>query len=332
MSRLNIAMIGAGRIGQVHAANILVRPDCRLATVSDAVDEAARSLAQRSGARVVSAEAAIADPATDAVMICASTDVHAELIEGAARARKPVFCEKPVDLDAGRIATCLDVVRGNDIPLMIGFNRRFDPSFRDLKRRLDAGRIGSIELVSIVSKDPAPPPAAYIARSGGLFRDMMIHDFDMARFLLGEEPVLVQAQGSCLVDSEIGALGDVDTAIVMMRTASGRLVSIANSRRATYGYDQRIEVHGSAGMLAAGNQTETSVVEARTEGYVTDPALPFFLERYAAAYRAELDAFIEAIRSGRQPSPGGKDGLAAQHLADAATESASTGRIVNLGK
>lgn len=325
MSQLNIALIGAGRIGRVHAGNIAHHSDCRLAFVSDAIEAAARHLADASGARVAFAEAAITNPATDAVMICAPTDIHADLIEAAARAGKAVFCEKPVDLDAGRITTCLDVVRGTGIPLMIGFNRRFDPSFRDLKRRLDEGRIGTIELVSIISKDPAPPPLDYIARSGGLFRDMMIHDFDMARFLLGEEPVLVHALGSALVDPAIGQAGDVDTAIVTLKTASGRLVTITNSRRATFGYDQRIEVHGSAGMLLAGNQTQTSVTEAGSGGYTADRALPFFLERYAEAYRAELDAFLGVIRSGTKPSPDGEDGLAAQRLADAAARSTESG-------
>ncbi|MCF3948129.1 inositol 2-dehydrogenase [Acidiphilium sp. AL] len=330
MTQLNIALIGAGRIGRVHAASIAAHPDCRLATVSDAIEDAARSLAAETGAAVTPAEAAIGDPATDAVMICAPTDVHAALIETAARAGKPVFCEKPVDLDAARIRACLAVVRSTGIPLMIGFNRRFDPSFRDLKRRLDAGRIGSIELVSILSKDPAPPPVSYIERSGGLFRDMMIHDLDMARFLLGEELIAVHAAGSALVDPAIGAAGDVDTAVVTLRTGSGKLVSITNSRRATYGYDQRIEVHGSGGMLAAGNRTQTTVTEAGASGYITDPALPFFLERYADAYRAELDAFVAAIKGGTMPEPDGEDGLAAQILADAATESAKTGQTVHL--
>jgi myo-inositol 2-dehydrogenase/D-chiro-inositol 1-dehydrogenase len=330
MSRLNLALIGAGRIGRVHAASIVARPDCRLASVSDAMPEAARSLAAETGARVAPAEAAIADPATDAVLICAPTDVHAELIEAAARAGKPVFCEKPVDLDAQRIRACLDVVSKAGIPLMIGFNRRFDPSFRDLKRRIEAGRIGKVELVSIISKDPGPPPLAYISRSGGLFRDMMIHDLDMARHLLGEEPVAVHALGSALVDPAIGAAGDVDTAAVLLKTASGRIASITNSRRAAYGYDQRIEVHGETGMLMAGNRQATTVIEANAAGFAGDPALPFFLERYAEAYRAELDAFLVAIRGGTQPSPDGEDGLKAQILADAATRSAETGQAVGL--
>ena len=329
--RLGIAMIGAGRIGRVHAANITAHPGCRLAVVADALEEAARAIAEPAGARLLDAEAAIADPEVDAVMICAPTDLHATLIEAAARAGKPVFCEKPVDLAADRIRACLSVVSSAGVTLMIGFNRRFDPSFRALRQRIEAGRIGTIELVSIISKDPAPPPPAYIARSGGLYRDMMIHDFDMARFLLGEEPVEVHAVGSSLVDPAIGEAGDVDTAAVLLRTGSGKIATITNSRRASFGYDQRIEVHGSLGMLTAGNRTETTVTEALANGFTTDPAQPFFLERYAEAYRAELDAFIATIRDGGAPSPSGEDGLRAQILADAASQSRLEGAPVRLG-
>lgn len=328
MSRLNLVLIGAGRIGRVHAANIMARADCRLISVSDAAEDAAQSLAAATGARVLPVADAIADPATDAVLICAPTDIHADLIEAAARAGKPVFCEKPVDLEVGRIRACLETVHRSGVPLMIGFNRRFDPSFRDVKRRIDAGRIGALELLTIISKDPSPPPLSYIARSGGLFRDMMIHDFDMARFLLGEEPVIVHALGSALVDPAIGEAGDVDTAAVMLKTASGKIAVITNSRRATYGYDQRIEAHGATGALMAGNQTQTTVIEAGAAGFAADPALPFFLERYAAAYRAELDAFLTAIRTGTRPRPDGEDGLAAQILAAAAAKSAADGMPV----
>jgi myo-inositol 2-dehydrogenase/D-chiro-inositol 1-dehydrogenase len=213
---------------------------------------------------------------------------------------------------------------------MVGFNRRFDPHFAALKRRLDAGEIGALELLTITSRDPAPPPPHYIASSGGLFRDMMIHDLDMARFLLGEEPVELFAAASCQVDPGIAAAGDVDTAIVTLRTAGGRLCQISNSRRAVYGYDQRIEAHGAAGMLRAGNVTATTLEYANAAGFATDPALPFFLERYAAAYRAELDAFVNAIDGGGTEHPDGTDGLAALVLADAATLSAQTHEPVRL--
>lgn len=329
MQATRIAIIGAGRIGRVHAANVAARSDMTLVAVCDAVADAARDLASAHDAQAVStADDAIA--AADAVMICSPTDTHADLIEAVARAGRPVFCEKPVDLDAGRIRRCLEVVRAAGVPLMVGFNRRFDPSFAEVRRRIAAGDIGAVELVTIVSKDPAPPPPAYAARSGGLFRDMMIHDLDMARFLLGEEPVSVRAVGAALVDPGIGAAGDVDTAAVLLQTASGRIASITNSRRAAYGYDQRVEAHGALGMLEAGNRRATTVTLASAAGYAAEPALPFFLERYAEAYRAELAHFAAVVREGAAPSPDGDDGLAAQLLADSATQSWRTGETVAL--
>jgi myo-inositol 2-dehydrogenase/D-chiro-inositol 1-dehydrogenase len=213
---------------------------------------------------------------------------------------------------------------------MIGFNRRFDPNFASLKRRLNDGAVGDVEMVTIMSRDPGPPPVAYIERSGGLYRDMMIHDFDMARFLLGEEPVVVHALGSVLVDPAIGKAGDVDTAMVMLRTASGKLCQISCSRRATYGYDQRIEVHGSGGMIRAGNIHETTVEIAGKHGFTSDPVMNFFLERYTRAYQDELAAFIDAVENGTAASPSGHDGLMAQRLADAATESSQSGKPVAL--
>jgi myo-inositol 2-dehydrogenase / D-chiro-inositol 1-dehydrogenase len=327
---VRIGLLGAGRIGRIHAGSVAAHPKAQLAAVADAEAQAAQNLAASTGASVSSVDAIIADPDIDAVLICTPTDTHADLIEQAARAGKAVFCEKPVDLDAERIRACLRVMEEAGAPLMIGFNRRFDPSFSALKRRVDAGEIGQVELVTILSRDPAPPPLAYIARSGGLFRDMMIHDLDLARHFLGEEPVEVHAVASCLVDPAIGEAGDVDTAAVLLKTASGRIAQISNSRRATYGYDQRIEVHGSLGLLAAGNRHATTVTFAGAGGYLTDPALPFFLERYAEAYRLELAAFLDAVAGGRAPGPTGEDGLRAQRLADAATESARSGRPVRV--
>jgi myo-inositol 2-dehydrogenase/D-chiro-inositol 1-dehydrogenase len=318
---LSIAVIGAGRIGQIHARNVVANPRARLAGIADLDADAAARLAQACGTQVISLQVAFE---ADAVMICSSTSTHAGLIERAAAAGRPVFCEKPIDLSAPRVRMCLMAVRRARIPLMVGFNRRFDPHFAALKRRLDAGEIGRLELLTIISRDPAPPPPAYVASSGGLFRDMMIHDLDMARFLLGEEPVEVFAAASVLVDPAIGAAGDVDTAVVTLRTAGGALCQISNSRRASYGYDQRIEAHGAGGLLRAGNVTATTVELATGAGFTTDPALPFFLERYAAAYRAELDSFVDALAAGTPPHPGGEDGLRALLLADAATLSAST--------
>jgi myo-inositol 2-dehydrogenase / D-chiro-inositol 1-dehydrogenase len=319
---VRIGLLGAGRIGRIHGANIAAHPRARLAAVADALPEAAEALAQETGSQVRDAGSIVEEPEIDAVVICTPTDLHAGLIERAARAGKAVFCEKPVDLDAERIRQCLQVVAAAGSTLMIGFNRRFDPSFAALAKRLRAGEIGAVELVTILSRDPAPPPLDYVARSGGLFLDMMIHDLDMARFLLAEEPVEVHAVGACLVDPAVGEAGDVDTAAVLLKTAGGRIAQISCSRRATYGYDQRIEVHGAKGLLTAGNRFATTVTQAGAEGYRSDPALPFFLERYADAYRLELDAFVAAVLDKAPVSPSGEDGLRAQILADAATESA----------
>lgn len=325
---MRMGLLGAGRIGRIHGLNLAARKDATLVSVADAFADAAASLAAETGAAVASLEAILADKTLDAVLICTPTDTHADLIEAAVAAGKAVFCEKPVDLDAARIRTCLKTVAKTGRPLMIGFNRRFDPSFAALQNRLRAGEAGAIEIVSVISRDPSPPPVDYVKRSGGLFRDMMIHDFDMARFLLAEEPVEVFALGSALVDPAIGQAGDVDTAAVLMRTASGKIAQISNSRRASYGYDQRIEVHGSKGMLRAGNIHETTVEIATGSGFRADPVQNFFLERYAAAYRAELDAFVAALKGKTAPLPSGEDGLKAQILADAATESARSGKPV----
>lgn len=327
---LNFALLGAGRIGRLHAANIAAHPKARLAVVADAVQASAEEVAGRHGAAVMGVEAALASRDVDAVLIATSTDTHAPLIEAAAAAGKAILCEKPIDLDIARATAAVRAAAVAGVPLAVGFNRRFDAGFASLKQRLDAGVIGAPEIVTITSRDPSPPPVAYIRVSGGLFRDMMIHDLDMARWLLGEEPVEVHAMGSVLVDPAIAEAGDVDTAVVVLRTASGRLAQISNSRRATYGYDQRIECHGAKGMLRAENLRATTVEVATAGGFVRDPALHFFLERYGPAYRTELDAFVEAVSAGRTPAPTGEDGLAALRLADAAQASLETGRPVRI--
>lgn len=312
---LDIAVLGAGRIGRIHAGNIAAHPGARLAGIADTDQEAAGRLATSLGTRTL----IVADAMhADAVLIASPTPTHADYIEQAAAAGRAVFCEKPIDLAADRVRACLAAVSRAGTLLMVGFNRRFDPHFALLKQRLDAGEIGALELLTIISRDPSPPPPSYVATSGGLFRDMMIHDLDVA----------VSAVASCLVDPAIGAAGDVDTAVVTLRTASGRLCQISNSRRATYGYDQRIEAHGAGGLLRAGNVTPTTVEVATASGFRTDPVLPFFLERYAAAYRAELDAFVRAARDEGPARPNGEDGLRALLLADAAVEAARTGRTV----
>jgi myo-inositol 2-dehydrogenase/D-chiro-inositol 1-dehydrogenase len=328
---MRIGLLGAGRIGRIHGSNVAAHPRAALAAVADADAAAAQRLAAAHGASISSVDAILAAPDIDAIVICTPTDTHAELIERAVRAKKAVFCEKPVDLSAARIRACLAVVRDARGKLMIGFNRRFDPSFVALRRRVAAGEIGNVEVVTIISRDPQPPHAGFVERSGGLFRDMMIHDLDMARLLMGEEPAEIHAIGACLIDPAIGAAGDVDTAAVMLKTASGKIAQISNSRRATYGYDQRIEVHGSLGLLAADNQRATTVEHADASGYTRDPVQPFFLQRYADAYRLELDAFITGVLDGTPLAPTGEDGLRAQLLADAATDAAQNGRPVRLG-
>jgi myo-inositol 2-dehydrogenase / D-chiro-inositol 1-dehydrogenase len=327
---LRFGLLGAGRIGQTHARAVGSLSTAVLSAVFDPVAAAANAIRDQYGAKVASAEAIIADKAIDAVLICTPTDLHADQIEQAARAGKAIFCEKPIDLSTERVKACLAVVATEKATLMIGFNRRFDPNFAEARKRIDADAIGTVEMVHITSRDPGPPPLAYIARSGGLFRDMMIHDFDMARFLLGEEVTEVTAAGSVLVDTEIGKAGDVDSATATLRTASGKIATISNSRRATYGYDQRIEVHGSKGMVSAENLRETTVTVANAEGYCADPLLNFFMQRYADAYRLELSHFIEAVSAGKAPRPNGDDGLKALQLADAAVESMKSGKRITL--
>jgi myo-inositol 2-dehydrogenase/D-chiro-inositol 1-dehydrogenase len=327
---IRFLVIGAGRIGRIHAENIVRGAGSRLVAVTDADSRAAAELASKWSCRAVKPDEALAQTDFDAVLIASSTDTHADWIERCAAAGKPVFCEKPLDLDIGRATQCMRKAEAAGVPLYLGFNRRYDPSFARLKREIGAGTIGSLETLHITSRDPAPPPVDYVRRSGGLFRDMMIHDLDMARWLLGAEPVEVFARGSALVDPEIGAAGDIDTAMVMLRTADGRLCQIANSRRCSFGYDQRIEAFGAAGMVSANNHTATSVTVAGTQGYTTEPALPFFLERYADAYRLELEDFIGALNGNRVELATGEDGRRALLLADAAQRSLTTGAAVTL--
>jgi myo-inositol 2-dehydrogenase / D-chiro-inositol 1-dehydrogenase len=324
---IRICQFGAGRIGAIHAGNVAAA-GASLAYVVDVNRDAAAVLAARHGAKVAEADAALADPSVDAVIIASSTDTHADLLERAARAGKTIFCEKPVDLSMARVERCMAVVKQAGVAVLMGFNRRFDPSFAALRQAIDAGTIGKVELVQITSRDPGPPPQEYVKVSGGLFRDMMIHDLDMARFLLGEEPVEIFASASCLVEKRIAEAGDVDTALVTLRTASGRLCQISNSRRAVYGYDQRLEVLGEKGMLEAGNQKPTTVVASTMDGVRADKPLHFFLERYADAYRAELRHFLDVCAGKAKPLASIEDGRRALQLADAANESLKAKRAI----
>jgi len=327
---VRFGLLGCGRIGQVHARAILASPDAALVAVADAFEDPARALAEKTGAEVRTVEAIIASADIDAVIIGTPTTTHYDLIHQAAAAGKAIFCEKPVDLSSERVRDCVAAVQKAGVAFLTAFNRRFDPNFAGIRARIDKGDIGDVELVTILSRDPSPPPVSYIKTSGGLFRDMMIHDLDMARFILGEEPVSVFAVGSSLVDPEIGAAGDVDTAAVTLTTASGKICQISNSRRAAYGYDQRLEVHGSKGMLRAENALENGVELATSAGFARAPAQHFFLERYEAAYHAEITHFIECLKTGTPPSPNIEDGLRAQILADAAAQSLETGAVVRV--
>lgn len=327
---INLCVFGAGRIGSIHTDNVALNPDVSIRYVVDAFPEAAKNLADKYGAKVVSAEEALADPELHGVIIASSTNTHADLIEASARAGKAIFCEKPIDLDIARVRACLEAVEKAGVICNIGFNRRCDPQFAAIKQAITDGRIGELEILSLTSRDPSPPPVEYIKVSGGLFRDMMIHDLDVARWLLNEEPVEVFATASCLVDPAIGEAGDVDSALVTLKTASGKLCQISCSRRAAYGYDQRVEAHGSKGMAHITNQLESNLVVSGDNGVVAQKPQHFFLERYEAAYRIELHNFVDCINGTAQPIANTRDGVQSIVLADAALESLKTGKAVFL--
>lgn len=323
-----VALIGAGRIGRIHAAAIAADPRLRLACVADVAVDAAQALAARYGAVATDVDTALADSAIDAVLIASPTGLHCDhmLLAAKANPARAIFCEKPIDLDLDRAHRVSEELDQLGPRVLIGFNRRFDPHFAALRSRLAAGAIGTVEAIHIVSHDPAPPPPAYLASSGGLFRDMVIHDFDMARWLLGAEPVGVFASAACLIDPAIAAVGDVDTARTILRTADGRLCTISSSRRSGYGYDQRIEAYGAGGMIRVGNVIETNLETWGPTGGSTDPLQNFFLDRYAQAYAQEIAHFADVI-DGAAPQVTLHDGIAALMLADAAARSARSGRM-----
>lgn len=330
---VRFAVLGCGRIGRMHARNIKAHPRAELVACYDVVAQASEKVAAELGTRAAaSVDEVLADPAVEAVLIASSTDTHVDLITRAARAGKAILCEKPIDLDMARVEACWQAIGGLEPLVMIGFNRRFDPSFRSLRERLQGGEIGQLEQVVITSRDPAPASAQYLKGSGGLFRDMTIHDFDMARYLAGEI-VEVQAMGANLIDPGIKAIGDIDAAMVTLRAASGALVHINNSRRCAYGYDQRIEAFGEKGMLLAQNRHATTVEAWGAERTRSrDPVLHFFIERYREAYDAEIDHFVDCIETGAQPLAGFAEGREALRLADAAYESLTTGSTVRLDR
>lgn len=325
-----IALIGAGRIGKIHADNASRNTALYLKYVVDGYQPALDEVSKTTGAQQASLEQVFADDSIKGVIIASSTDTHADLIEQAAQANKAIFCEKPVDLDLERVDQCLKTVEENSVPLLVGFNRRYDPHFAALQSRLADGEIGAIEQIVITSRDPSPPPAEYISVSGGIFRDMTIHDFDMARWLLASEPVSVQVTGSCLIDPAIGEQGDIDTAIIVLKTESGAMCSITNSRRAVYGYDQRIEAFGELGLIKVGNVTENQVSIATSKGITGSRVENFFLERYARAYANEMNHFADILMGRATPLTTGWDGRQALALAEAALRSLKTGKTVLL--
>ena len=329
---LRVAMLGAGRVAQVHAQSVTENPDAELVWVCDPIEAAATSLAARHGAKwSLDAEDALADPSVDAVIVGTPTNTHVDMLLRSVAAGKKVLLEKPIDLDLARIDAAWASIQAKAPFVMLGFNRRFDPSFREVRERVGRGEIGIVRALRITSRDPQPPPAAYLGVSGGMFKDMTIHDFDMARFQAGDI-VEVSAVASDNGLDMFRQAGDHAQAIVTMRAASGTLVTIVNSRSCAYGYDQRLEAFGDAGSLEAGNWTATTVRAASaTQTEAAGPILNFFLERYTPAFRNEFAEFVAAIREDRAPAVGFADGRAALALAEAANESVATGRVVKLG-
>ncbi|MBO0781150.1 MAG: inositol 2-dehydrogenase [Ktedonobacteraceae bacterium] len=333
--RLRIGLIGAGRIGSLHAVHLATRiPAARLLMVADANEEAARNCAERHALARFSRDYRVVldSPDIQAVVICSSTDTHARIIEEAARAGKHIFCEKPIALDLPSIDRAIAAVERAGVKLQIGFNRRFDANYRRVRQAVEGEEIGSPHLLHITSRDPSPPPISYIRVSGGLFLDMMIHDFDMARFLIGSEVEEVFTLAGVMVDPAIGEAGDVDTAVVMLRFANGIIATIDNSRRAVYGYDQRVELLGSAGMISTDNNYANSAVISDERGVRRDLPLHFFLERYSESFVAEMAAFVEAVLYDRLVPVCGQDGRVPVVMALAAQRSLEERRPVRLSE
>ena len=327
---IDVALFGAGRIGAIHAGNIARQPGVRLKYIVDVDAAAAGKLAQQHGATTSDAAKVFGDADVRAVAIGSSTDTHADLIIRAAKAGKSIFCEKPVDLDLQRARACAEAVRAAGVTCLIGFQRRYDPTFAAVKARIAKGDIGRPEMLIVTSRDPGAPPLEYIKRSGGIFKDMLIHDFDVFRWIMDDEAATVYATGSCLVDPGLAAADDVDATAVTIRTRDGRLAQINTIRRAAYGYDQRFEVIGSKGMLQAGNHRPTEAVLWSADAVAADKPEYFFLERYRAAYAAEMAHFFDVVAGRATAITSIDDGVKALALADAATTSWRERRIVEL--
>ena len=324
--KINLAIIGAGRIGKVHALAINNNKIANLVYIYDPDEEIAKKFSVEFNCIVSNIDNIKKDKQIDAVIICSPTDTHVELICIFSNYKKAIFCEKPIDLDIKKVRKCLETIEKNKTQFMIGFNRRFDPHFQSLKNSLKQDKIGNIETIIITSRDPGLPPINYLKQSGGIFKDMTIHDFDMAIFLLDELPVEIYSSASILIDDQIKEVEDFDTASVILKTLSGKQIIISNSRRSSYGYDQRIEVHGSLGMVSAENQRPVSIEIANSQGFTKPPLHHFFMTRYINAYAEEINYFVNSLKSGSEIKPNGIDGLNALIIAEAAKSSLLKGK------
>lgn len=331
--KIRVAVIGAGRIGKIHIENLANKiSGVEVACVADIQVDKTKGWAQKIGIeRVISNPIeAIRDPDIDAVIICSPTDTHADLIIESAKAGKDIFCEKPIDRDLNRIEIALKIVKDTGVKFQVGFNRRFDHNFRKIRFLVKNGEIGDVHIVNITSRDPNPPSIEYVKSSGGIFVDMTIHDFDMARYLTGSEVTEVYAVGNVLVEPKIGEVGDYDTAITTLEFENGAICTIDNSRKAVYGYDQRVEVFGSKGSAMAHNDRPTNVVVSTQDAVCMDKPLYFFLERYKESFVREMQDFIDCLKNDKEPMVTGRDGFQAMAIAVAATKSAREKRPVKL--
>jgi myo-inositol 2-dehydrogenase/D-chiro-inositol 1-dehydrogenase len=335
MTQVSVGLIGAGRIGKLHGSHLAFRvPNARLLAVADVSLETARECAAACSVPTVYQDYrhVLEDSSIDAVVICSSTNTHAQIIEDAAAARKHIFCEKPLDFDLARIDQVLAAVDQAGVKLQVGFNRRFDANFRRVRDLVAEGRIGEPHIVRITSRDPAPPPIEYVKVSGGIFLDMTIHDFDMARYLINDEVVELYAVGGVMVEPEIGKAGDIDTAVIMLRYAGGAIGTIDNSRQAVYGYDQRVEVFGSQGMVGVTNRKPDTAEWSTEDGVHSSLPLFFFIERYTESYIAEMRGFVESVQQDRTPLVTGADGRIPVLMGYAAQKSYKEHRPVKLSE
>jgi len=332
MSKVTIGIIGAGRIGKLHATNLIGNPEVRVKTISDLYADNIREWASQIGVNnvVVDYEKVISDSEIDAIFICTPTDMHIPIIREAAVRGKHIFCEKPISFSIQDTKEVIEYVNRFGIKFQVGFNRRFDRNFSKIREKVNEGLIGDVHILKITSRDPAPPPIDYIKSSGGLFMDMSIHDFDMARFITGSEVIEVSAHGMNLIDSEIADAGDIDTAVTILKFANGALGVIDNSRKAVYGYDQRVEVFGSKGCIVADNERETNVEISTETGVYKDKLKYFFLERYKDAYIIEANAFVQSILKDTPVLCNSNDGLQAELIAEAAKLSFKSGKPIKL--